>query len=71
VSKRQAKKPSRKCSCGRRAVIVCPVCGPECKTCYLAGVEGAVFGSLDDLGALGTLSWGAQRPTGHGADPAP
>ncbi len=51
----------KRCSCGQPAVIVCPVCGPECRSCYMAGVEAASFGTLEDLTGL---SWPPQQPRG-------
>jgi hypothetical protein len=40
------------CSCGAPAVVECPVCGPECAACFMAGA------GADGVGG----SWPAERP---------
>jgi hypothetical protein len=58
AKKRQGKARVRRCGCGQPAVIICPVCGPECRSCYMAGVEAATLTDTEGL----RLEWGAHRP---------
>jgi hypothetical protein len=34
--------PAGPCKCGQPAVVVCPICGPQCAACYLP--EAGLFG---------------------------